>query len=210
MRFSSCQVKVLPGERDMVVYLPLEPDKAAELQAMLPAPRPTLVALHDLEWNDVLSPWPAEGVFRGGDFAGGAEAFLRELVEDVLPAVEKAPPRYRALAGYSLGGLFAVYAALNTDCFDAVASVSGSLWYDGFVDYALARRCQARRVYLSLGDREKHTRNARMARVEDCTRAVAQHLGCGVEMNPGGHFQDELPRMARAMAALQQNEPPAS
>lgn len=203
MRFPSCEAHLIPGDGAMVVYLPLTPDRAAELQTLLPAPRPTLVALHELDWNGALSPWPAQRVFRGGeDFSGGAPAFLQELTECIIPAVEQGVPRHRMIAGYSMGGLFALYAALNTDCFDLAASVSGSLWFDGFVDYALQRPCRAARVYLSLGDKEKHTRNPRMAAIEDCTRAVAQHLRTPVEMNPGGHFQDELLRLAKGIAAL--------
>lgn len=203
MRFPSCQAHILPGEADTVVYLPLSPEQAAALQALLPSPRPTIAALHGLDWNGALSPWPAKKVFRGGeDFAGGAPAWLRELTEIIIPAVEEARPKHRIIAGYSLGGLFAVYAALNTDAFDGAASVSGSLWYDGFADYAAARPCLAKRVYLSLGDKEKNTRNPRMAAIEDCTRAIAARLGCPVEMNPGGHFQDELPRLAKGIVAL--------
>lgn len=203
MKFPSCEAVILQGEADAMVYLPLAPQQAEELQGLLPHPRPTLVALHGLDWNGALSPWPAKKVFKGGeDFAGGADAWLEELTQLIIPAVEVKPAQRRILAGYSLGGLFAVYAALHTPVFHRVASVSGSMWYDGFVDYALARTCLAEKVYLSLGDREKLTRNPRMARVEDCTRAIAQHLGCGVEMNPGGHFQDELPRMAKAIGAM--------
>ena len=191
------------GDGDTVVYLPMDPQRAAELQRLLPAPRPTLVALYDLDWNAALSPWPAPRAFRGGaDFAGRADDFLQELTGRIIPAVETVPAGRRILAGYSLGGLFAVYAALNTDMFHRVASVSGSMWYDGFCDYALVRPCLAEKVCMSLGDREKNTRNQRMAAVESCSLRIARHLGCALEMNPGGHFQDELPRMAKAVAAL--------
>ena len=147
MKFPSCEATILPGEQDTVVYLPIYPQRAAALQALLPAPWPTLVALHGLDWNAALSPWPAEKVFRAGeDFAGGAPAFLLELTEAIIPAVEKACPGRRLLVGYSLGGLFAVYAALNTAAFQGVASVSGSMWFDGFTAYALARPCLAQKA----------------------------------------------------------------
>lgn len=203
MTFSRCKAAVLPGESSAAVYLFLPPEQAEELQALLPMPRPALVALYDLDWNADLSPWPAEKVFRGGeDFAGRADAFLQELTEEIIPAVETVPCARRILAGYSLGGLFAVYAGLNTDAFHRIASVSGSMWYDGFADYALARPCLADMAYMSLGDKEKHTRNRRMACIEEASRTVAAHLGCPLVMNPGGHFDDELPRLARAVAAL--------
>ena len=41
----------------------------------------------------------------------------------------------RAICGYSLGGLFALYAFVNDEHFDACASISGSLWYQGWMGY---------------------------------------------------------------------------
>ena len=41
----------------------------------------------------------------------------------------------RVIGGYSLGGLFSMYAAVNTDLFGTVLSCSSSLWYPGFLDY---------------------------------------------------------------------------
>lgn len=213
LNFPSCRAAVFPGSSDAVVYLPMAPEQAQALRALLRGPVPALVALHGLDWNAALSPWPAEKVFRGGeDFSGGAPAFLKEVEESIIPAAEQAPPRRRMIAGYSLGGLFALYAALNSDAFSLAASVSGSVWFDGFADYALSRSCRAQRVYMSLGDKEKNTRNVRMACIEERSRAVASHLGCTLQMNPGGHFADELPRMARAINTLMnenENDSPA-
>ena len=67
------------------------------------------------------------------------------------------------------------------------------------------------RVYLSLGDREKNTRNPRMAVVEDRTRQTAELLqakGIPVvfELNPGGHFNDAPARIAKGINALMKPE----
>lgn len=202
----------LMGSSDTVVYLPMSGEEARALAALLPEPRPTLIAV-DVDWNRDLSPWPAPRAFRGGeDFTGGAADLLRELTQRLIPEAEArlpAPPAHRMIAGYSLGGLFAVYASLSSDCFDLAASMSGSLWYDGFAEEAIRRagECRAARMYFSLGDREKQTRNQRMARVEECTRLVEAALRkAGVEtrleMNPGGHFQNVTKRIARGIAAL--------
>ena len=37
------------------------------------------------------------------------------------------------IAGYSLAGLFALYALYKTDAFTRVASMSGSLWFPGIM-----------------------------------------------------------------------------
>ena len=129
-----------------------------------------------------LTPWPAERVFkRGEDFGGKADDYLALLTEKIIPHTEEAlslQPRFRALAGVSLAGLFSVYAVYRTDLFDRIASISGSLWYDDFLAFMRAHRPSGRlkRVYFSLGDRERKTGNCRMARVEDCTLEAVKLL----------------------------------
>ena len=52
------------------------------------------------------------------------------------------------------------------------------MWYDGFLEHMNTSilRDGVERVYLSLGDREKNTRNPRMAVVEERTRQMAELL----------------------------------
>ena len=111
------------------------------------------------------------------------------------------------LGGYSLGGLFALWASCHTSAFVAVAAASPSVWIDGWTEFAEAHAVQAVKVYLSLGDREEHCKNVRMARVGDCIRRqkvlLAAALGSEntvLEWNPGNHFHDEPQRMAKAFA----------
>ena len=111
------------------------------------------------------------------------------------------------LAGYSLGGLFALWAAYRTESFDGICAVSPSLWVRGWDAYAEGRVPCADAVYLSLGDKEERARNVRMAAVGDCVRRQASRLtrqlaeGKTVfEWNRGGHFDDEPGRMARGLA----------
>ena len=85
------------------------------------------------------------------------------LTGQIVPSVEARlgfSPVSRAIAGYSLAGLFALWAVFQTDVFDRAASVSGSLWYDGFTDYINSSVSPSglRQIYLSLGDREKNAR----------------------------------------------------
>ena len=190
----------------VIVYLHGGETQAAEVWQLLPEPKPVLAVFSGVDWDADLSPWPAKRAFRGGsDFAGHADAYLSELTEQIIPELERAlslAPTVRCLAGYSLAGLFAAYAPYRTALFDRIASMSGSLWFDGFAEFARRPFVRAPEyAFFSLGDREKVTRNVRMASVEDCTRAVVeQYRSCGVPtdfvMNPGGHFQAGTQRIA--------------
>ncbi len=191
-----------------VFYTVSEADDARALFASLPVPRPTLVCISGVDWDRDLSPWPAERVFRGGDdFSGGADAFLRILLTVLIPSAEESlSPAWRAIFGYSLAGLFSLWAMTKTDAFQRCASVSGSLWFDGFTEYLSAHPLLGRpeKVYLSLGDREEKAKNPRMQRVHIATEQAReiitkQGIPCLFELNPGGHFQDVLTRQKRAI-----------
>lgn len=166
----------------------------------------TLICVTDADWNRDLSPWPAEKVFRGADFAGNAPEHLAELLKRIPDAENSLgfPVKSRIIAGYSLAGLFALWASCVTDCFDGAVSASGSLWFDGFTEFLGENRTHADAVYLSLGDAEHKTKNPRMAKVEDCTRdyhriLTQQGVPCRLEMNPGGHFTDPAGRLAKGI-----------
>lgn len=166
----------------------------------------TVVAVGGIDWNHDLTPWPAKAVFRGQpDFTGGAEEYLKELKENIIPAAEAdIAPSARAILGYSLAGLFAAYAAMETGLFDMAASVSGSMWYPGFAEYAQNAPHCAKRMYFSVGDREKLSRSAAFRSVEECTFRVMEAMEKSgaetfFERNPGGHFDDPAGRMMRAL-----------
>ena len=121
------------------------------------------------------------------------------------------------LGGYSLAGLFALWAACQTDRFGAVVAGSPSLWAGDWPGYAAGHAIQARRVYLSLGDREERSRNKTFARVGDRIREehrrLQQQLGeenTTLVWEEGGHFADPAARMARGFVwCLSENNPPA-
>lgn len=201
------------GTSRTIVYIVMGQEDAQTVWAMLKEPKPALAAISGVDWNRELSPWCAPKVFRGGeDFAGGGPAFLSTLAGQIVPLVKKHLgyiPQSSAIAGYSLAGLFALWSAFNTDTFDRVASVSGSLWFDGFLSYmkSAAPPKDLRQAYLSLGSREKDAWNQRIAAVEDCTRQAVELLRgwnapVDFEMNEGGHFQDEPGRIARGIGKL--------
>lgn len=199
------------GECEGAVYIPLNGDPS-EIAALLPGCRAALIFISGFDWNRDLSPWPAKAVFGEEDFAGQADAFLNELTGRIIPAAEQAldlRPEWRGVAGYSLAGLFAVYAAFRCSLFTRVASASGSVWYDGWMDFArntppavpIARAC------FSVGAKEKKTRNPRMQPVEENTRAMcglfaARGTDSRFVLHPGNHFTDADKRLAAALASL--------
>ena len=157
-----------------------------------------LVALKVDDWNRELSPWKAPAVF--GNEAFGESA--KETLSGVLAELNDPEKRYY-LGGYSLAGLFALWAAFQTDKFEGIAAASPSIWFPGFVDYMRDHSIHTPKVYLSLGDREEKTRNPIMASVGDCIRAGYEILrqkgtACTLAWNKGNHFKDADIRTAAA------------
>lgn len=177
-----------------------------------------LLAVYEAEdWNRDFSPWPQAGVREGEHFEGGAPDMLAWLLEACIPYVEgrfSQKPAVRMAAGYSLAGLFALWAYLESGQFAGAASISGSLWYPGWTELLrekvktanLSCRDGEDCIYLSLGRKEEKTRNPRMAAVGDATRATerifreqASLKQLILEWNPGGHFTEPERRMARGL-----------
>lgn len=120
---------------------------------------------------------------------------------------KKAAGKRIFLGGYSLAGLFALWAGYQTDLFDGIAAVSPSIWFPGFTDYMQKNAMGAGAVYLSLGDREERTRHPLMSQVGKAIReghAVLQAAGipCTLEWNKGNHFKNPDLRTAKGFAWL--------
>ena len=105
----------LPAEKsDTLLYFPVS--DAASLDSVLSGtdePSYAAAALVCDDWDSQLTPWPAPAAFRGNaDFSGKADIFLDRLYSEVFPEVEKLTgvPEFRGMAGYSLAGLFSLYA----------------------------------------------------------------------------------------------------
>lgn len=157
------------------------------------------------DWFSDLTPWRAPAVFGGMEFGDGAEKTL----EEILKLTGEAGKRY-ILGGYSLAGLFALWAGSRTDAFAGVAAASPSVWYPDFAEYMNSHDYKARHVYLSLGDREEKTRNPVMATVGNRIREIyasleTQGIDCCLEWNEGNHFRDPDLRTAKAFAWVMKN-----
>ena len=105
----------------------------------------TLVTISDLDWNHDMVPWDSSPALKNAaPCTGGADDYLRLLTEEIIPTAEKeidGAPRWRGVAGYSLAGLFALYAIYQTDLFSRVGSMSGSLWFPSMKKYILFQAC---------------------------------------------------------------------
>lgn len=176
----------------------------------LDCPPVSLAIISGLTWDDEMTPWPIPPIAKGDTPCGGtADEYLKTLVGEIVPAVENelsAPPTWRGLAGYSLSGLFALYAPFKTDRFDRVASASGSVWYPDFTDYAASHEMVRKPdcVYLSLGDKESHTENPYLKPVQERTEWMKQYytdlgIPCTFELNPGNHNRNATGRMAKGI-----------
>ena len=158
-------------------------------------------------WNDALSPWEAPAVWGKQDFGGNAGDTLRFLTEQVVPTLKQQfnlPGNVKIiLGGYSLAGLFALWASTQTKLFYGVAAASPSVWFPGWMEFEQQCPIQTQHIYLSLGDKEEYTKNTVMAVVGDNIRTLHSRLAerstdCTLEWNSGGHFKDADLRTAKA------------
>lgn len=170
-----------------------------------------LVTFETRNWSDDLSPWPAPapGGRRkkfGGCSAGTLRWIQHELIPEVTARVPSIQNGQKGLIGYSMAGMFALWAMCQTDIFTVFASCSGSLWYDGFCDYieknAPLSVCS---VYISLGEKEEFSRNPWYSKVGSATRKIAGILKespmcqeATLVWHPGGHLGAVGERLAEA------------
>lgn len=158
------------------------------------------IAVKVNNWNQDLSPWNAAAVFGNG---------AKDTLEVLMKLCTDTNKCYY-IGGYSMAGLFALWAASQTNRFAGIAAASPSIWFPGFLKYLKRQKVQSNCIYLSLGDKEEKTRNSVMAQVGDCIRQAYAWLNeegirCTLEWNPGGHFKEPDLRTARAFAWVMRN-----
>lgn len=161
-----------------------------------------------MDWNTEFSPWEFT-LNKKMFFQGGGKRTLDWLINECIEYCEKelGLNGKRFICGYSLAGLFSLWAFYESRLFSGVMSCSGSLWFGGWISYAEEHNSPAdSSVYLSLGDREEKARDRIMASVGECTRReyeiisgdknVSRHI---FEVNEGGHFTEPEKRIAKAI-----------
>ena len=159
-------------------------------------------------WEENFSPWCAPRIFaKGSNFGDGAQKTIDTLINQVIPWAESEltePPTYRVLVGYSLAGLFSLWAGVSqqvargyqpddapsqpgaphvdvpTPTFQRIGAVSGSFWFPGLLDYVDQQLrggvVGLTHAYLSLGDREARTPNPQIMHVRENAELLASRL----------------------------------
>ncbi|MCM1577432.1 MAG: alpha/beta hydrolase-fold protein [Ruminococcus sp.] len=166
----------------------------------------TLVTVGNLEWDCDMSPWAIPPVAKGDTpCSGGADEYLKLLETEIIPKAEENLKNVsrRGIAGYSLAGLFAVYALYKTGIFARAASMSGSLWFPKFREFVFENKLKKipEKIYFSLGDKECKTKNPYFKTVQKNTEAIEEfYRRQGVEtvfiLNSGGHVDNVTERTA--------------
>ena len=169
----------------------------------------SLVALLIEDWNLELTPWAAPAVFGKVPFGSGAEDTLDFILHQLLPEVQ-GNIKHLLLGGYSLAGLFSLWASYQTGFFQGIAAASPSVWFPQWIDYATEKKPLAKSIYLSLGDKEEKAKNPVMAQVGNAIRRqhellMEQEVNTILEWNAGNHFVDSEKRMAKGFAWLLNN-----
>lgn len=171
-----------------------------------------LVTISNLDWDQELSPWHIEPIYKNDNFSGGSSIYLETLtnliIKDIANYIKtnlNINITYYALGGYSLAGLFSIYSMYNTTIFKRIICVSGSLWYPGIIDYIENNQVNnIDKIYFSLGNKESNTKNEIMAKVEENTKYIKDYyLNQGIktiyEENEGNHFSNPEERISKGI-----------
>ena len=187
-----------------MIYVIDSPEHPLDVAAAAKGLRSRVASVPVADWGDALTPWPAPALRPGEkDFGGCADRTLALLAD----ALDRAPGPH-AVCGYSLGGLFALYAFVREPRLAACACLSGSVWYERWVDWLRenAPDCDGRYAYFSVGKKEKRA-GLPFRHVEEDLTACADILrahGCTVDvtLGPGSHMQHVTERLAAGLTAL--------
>ena len=174
----------------------------------------TIVVITGMDWQNVFSPWPAPGVPSGTpDFEGESPQFLQLLQQKVLPTLDKelnltAMPE-RTLVGVSMSGLFALWQWMVCDTFTNIMSLSGSFWYEGFINWIkkLTIPHKSGKGYFLLGNQESKSKVQAFNSVAADTLEIfklLQSVNIDVEFEivPGNHYSNPIPRLEKAFSAI--------
>ena len=159
------------------------------------------------DWNADYSPWPSLHPMDSSAFAGNGSRTKEIIYSEIMEMQRDLQVSEWILTGYSLAGLFVLWAGLSCDIINGIICCSGSLWYEGFTDYLEGLEVKHEKcVYLSLGGKEKRTANPVMRTIEDKTRETADILKrkTGIRkvcfsLKSGGHFADGCKRIANGI-----------
>jgi predicted alpha/beta superfamily hydrolase len=179
------------------------------------------------DWNTNLTPWYCPRLFgkKNNDFKGEGQKTFDWLINNCIANIEKEFADIfdknkisRYLAGYSLSALFSLWVFYSDKnkkekIFDGVGACSPSLWYKKWDEYMKDRGApEESMVYLSLGDKEGHTKNETFQKMrsgmDEMIEMVKNDKGVKkyfYEEHKGGHYENADLRMAKAFKWLIEN-----
>ncbi len=165
-----------------------------------------MAGLPIIDWCKELMPWNDPAVDRRPESGEFAEEILQLVEKQLLPKLREQYGNLPCIfGGYSLGALFALWGSTKSTEFKAIAAASPSVWIANWMEYVAKHPIKAKKVYMSLGDREEIVKNQHMKRVGDNIRAYHQQLlelmgeeNTVLEWNQGGHFLDFEKRICNA------------
>lgn len=174
----------------------------------------SIAVVGGMDWDNDLTPWSAPGQPPGSpDFKGLAPQFLKTLINEVQPTVEKTlgiegMPE-RNLVGVSLSGLFALWQWMICDNYRSIGCLSGSFWYDGFIQWFERQTIPVKsgEAFFLLGKEEPKSPVKAFDSVGENTEKIVKTLKSKCitttfEWVSGNHFSDPIGRLNRTMAAL--------
>jgi predicted alpha/beta superfamily hydrolase len=148
------------------LFQPMHSNSLIDLEALFKEGKLVELMLVGIETKDRFreyTPWYGRALYdQHDDFGGQGANYLSLLVQKLKPYIDSeyntlTYPETTGIAGSSLGGLIALYAAyLYPDVFGRIGSISGSFWYEGFMKFMETRQlaCIGRKIYLDVGSME--------------------------------------------------------
>lgn len=186
-------------------------DFLAKEHAKGPLGKSNLVLVLDFDWDLDLSPYPQGPVFKGDPgFGGGGAQFLKLIEDEIVPKIRDVLGSGSGypliIAGYSLAGLFSLYALHKRALFDCACAVSASFWYPRFVDFAKSAGFYKKPlcICLSIGNKEKKTRHQLLKTGQDKMEELSSfYKGLGIKtltrIDEGNHFFESDQRLVRSL-----------
>lgn len=121
-----------------------------------------LVGIEPKNRLDEYTPWYAKALSdKYADFGGQGFRYLSFLVEELKPYIDReyktdSRRQQTGMIGASLGGLISIYAAyLCPNVFGKIGSISGSFWYEGFIDFMQSKNVDpGLKIYMDVGSVE--------------------------------------------------------
>lgn len=224
-----CEVKIKQFKCICISNNKAETDKICYLiyPAMASFPEKQLISLSEKyqislvmiyvpagDWNNVLTPWPEPGESQGfPPFAGDSKKFLNVLLTEIIPSAETnlklKDIKERILIGVSLSGLFSLWQWMVCDTFHSIGSLSGSFWYEGFIDWFEKESITSGKgkAFFLLGKDEPDAKIKAYRSVGENTMEIVERLkkekiNVTFEWVPGNHFSDPWPRLELAFQNL--------